>query len=101
MKPDFCLAKMFNLKSSYIVDMTQVSNQPARPVPSEQSDTHPRPVGRPPAKHSSPDYSQMTVYVRRDVRKAVKIRLFEEELEMSALVEKLLSYWLASHDSNK
>jgi hypothetical protein len=39
----------------------------------------------------------MTVYVRKDVRRAIKIRLFEEGLEMSALVEKLLSNWLAAH----
>ena len=36
----------------------------------------------------------MTVYVRRDIRTAVKIRLFQEELELSALVETLLVHWL-------
>jgi hypothetical protein len=54
----------------------------------EDPDKNPRGAGRPPAKHSSPDYFQMTVYVRKDVRRAIKIRLFEEGLEMSALVEK-------------
>ena len=53
-----------------------------------------RKVGRPPAKHSSPDYAQMTVYVHNSVRNAVKMRLFQEGRELSALVEKLLKHWL-------
>lgn len=59
-----------------------------------------RRAGRPVAKHSSPDYAQMTVYVRKDVRTAVKISLFEEGLELSALVEKLLINWLAVRPVN-
>jgi len=54
----------------------------------------PRRVGRPPAKHSSPDYTQMTVYVPKSVRNEVKMRLFQEGRELSALVEKLLKTWL-------
>jgi hypothetical protein len=38
----------------------------------------------------------MTVYVRKDVRRAVKIKLFEEGMELSALVERLLSRWLTA-----
>ena len=64
-------------------------------------DTDERRTGRPAAKHSSPDYTQMTVYVRKDVRRAVKIRLFEEGLELSALVERLLSNWLVAHQANR
>jgi hypothetical protein len=60
-----------------------------------------RRAGRPAAKHSSPDYAQMTVYVRKDVRRAVKIRLFEEGLELSALVEKLLSNWLMTTQADR
>jgi hypothetical protein len=36
----------------------------------------------------------MTVYIQRNVRNAVKVRLFEEGREMSALVENLLVRWL-------
>ena len=54
--------------------------------------------GRPPAKHSSPDYVQMTVYVQKDVRNEVKIRLFQEGRELSALVEMLLKTWLETND---
>jgi hypothetical protein len=53
-----------------------------------------RRAGRPPAKHSSPDYTQITVYVPKNVRNAVKVRLFQEGLELSALVERLLATWL-------
>ena len=53
-------------------------------------------VGRPPAKHSSPEYVQMTVYVPKTVRNSMKMRLFEEGLEMSALVERLLRKWLTT-----
>jgi len=51
-------------------------------------------VGRPPAKHSDPDYKQMSLYVHKDVRNKVKARLFEQEGEFSALVESLLREWL-------
>lgn len=50
--------------------------------------------GRPRAKHSSPDYIQMSVYVHKDVRSKVKVRLFEAGGEFSALVESLLREWL-------
>ena len=43
----------------------------------------------------------MTVYVRKDVRRAVKLRLFEKELETSALVEELLSNWLVADDRGR
>ncbi len=46
------------------------------------------------AKHSSPDYTQMSIYVHRAVRGAVKIELLKEEGEFSALVEALLRDWL-------
>jgi len=50
--------------------------------------------GGPPAKHSSPDYRQMSVYIHRDVRSKVKVRLFETGGEFSALVESLLREWI-------
>lgn len=50
--------------------------------------------GRPRAKHSDPDYKQMSVYVHQDVRNKVKVRLFKQGGEFSALVESLLRGWL-------
>ncbi len=54
-------------------------------------------VGRPRAKHSDPDYQQMSVYIHKDVRGKVKARLFEQGGEFSALVESLLRDWLKKH----
>lgn len=51
-------------------------------------------VGRPRAKHSDPDYKQMSIYIHKDVRNKVKARLFEQDGEFSALVESLLRDWL-------
>ena len=51
-------------------------------------------VGRPRAKHSNPDYTQMSIYIPKDVRSKVKVRLFETGGEFSALVESLLREWL-------
>ena len=56
--------------------------------------TKQRRAGRPPAKHSSPDYVQMTIYIPKAVRNEVKTRLFQEGRELSALVERLLKAWL-------
>ena len=51
-------------------------------------------VGRPRAKHSSPDYTQVSLYLHKDVRNKVKVRLFEQGAEFSGLVESLLKRWL-------
>lgn len=51
--------------------------------------------GRKPAKHSNPEYVQVTAYVRRDLRNKVKARLAEQEMEFSVLIEGMLSKWLA------
>lgn len=51
-------------------------------------------IGRPRAKHSSPDYQQMSVYIHKEIRSKVKMRLFETGGEFSGLVESLLLGWL-------
>ena len=81
--------------------MKIVNSQLGPPLPLQDLNKNQRRAGRPPAKHSSPDYAQVTVYVRKDVRREVKIRLFEEGLEMSALVEKLLRNWLTTHQGER
>jgi hypothetical protein len=54
----------------------------------------PKKMGRPRGKHTDPNYKQMSVYVRKDVRLKVKTRLLESGGEFSALVESLLEDWL-------
>lgn len=56
-------------------------------------------IGRPPAKHSHEDFAQMTIYLHRPVRSAVKVELLKLEAEgasgeFSGLVESLLRSWL-------
>jgi len=51
--------------------------------------------GRPPGKHSDPNYTLVGAYVRRSVCDAVKKRLTAGKTEFSQLVEQLLSEWLA------
>jgi post-segregation antitoxin (ccd killing protein) len=51
--------------------------------------------GRRPAKHSNPQYVQMSVYVPRELRNKVKARLAAQEMEVSGLVEAMLTDWLA------
>jgi hypothetical protein len=67
-----------------------MAKRPAKAVSKPTKKT----VGRPRAKHSDPDYKQMSVYVHKDVRAKVKGRLLEQEGEFSGLVESLLREWL-------
>lgn len=55
----------------------------------------PSKAGRKPAKHSNPDYVQVTAYVPRELRNRVKARLAEQEKEFSGLIEGMLGEWLA------
>lgn len=56
--------------------------------------------GRPTGKRSSPEYVPLTVYVRRETHRGVKIALLREDDggEMSQLVEELLSGWLVERE---
>ena len=54
----------------------------------------PRKVGRPPGKKSNPDYTQVTVYLRKQTHLAAKKRLLDEGREFSKLVEDLVARWI-------
>ena len=54
----------------------------------------PRKVGRPPGKKSNPDYTQVTVYLRKQTHLAAKKRLLDEGREFSKLVENLVAQWV-------
>lgn len=77
-----------------------MAKRPATARSGEKKTTATKPkktVGRPRAKHSDPDYKQMSVYIHKDVRGKVKARLFEQDEEFSTLVETLLRDWLKKH----
>lgn len=70
----------------------------AYPEASAQGDPKRKP-GRPRAKHSDKvNYAQMSLYIRREIRNRTKVRLFEQGLEFSALVENLLEVWLEDQE---
>jgi hypothetical protein len=67
---------------------------PGKPPKRGPTPEPPKKVGRPRAKHSDPNYVQMSIYISRDVRAKVKMRLLETDGEFSGLVESLLRDWL-------
>ena len=72
-----------------------MAKRPAKSASAKKTATQlKKKVGRPRAKHSDPDYQQMSVYIHKDVRGKVKARLFEQDGEFSGLVESLLREWL-------
>lgn len=50
--------------------------------------------GRPQARRSDPDYTQVTAYIPKTLHKQAKIRLLQEDKQFSELVEELLAEWL-------
>ncbi len=46
------------------------------------------------AKSVDPEYTKFTTYIRKDTHKTVKVRLTQQERELSDLVEQLLQDWL-------
>jgi hypothetical protein len=52
-------------------------------------------VGRPPGKRSNPDWEQVTVFIRKDTKRAVVRRLMDDEsrLDLSEVIEQLLAKW--------
>lgn len=59
----------------------------AKPAKRSAALATPKKVGRPRAKHSDPNYAQMSICISRDVRSKVKMRLLEADGEFSGLVE--------------
>ena len=50
--------------------------------------------GRPKGKKSDPSYTTLTTYIQLETYKALKIRCFQEDREMSEVVQELLDAWL-------
>jgi hypothetical protein len=46
-------------------------------------------------KRSNPDYTQIAGYIPKELQQRVKAKLFAEDGELSALLEKLLQQWLS------
>lgn len=53
-----------------------------------------RKAGRPRGKKSNPDYTQVTVYLRKRTHIAAKKNLLDDGREFSELVEDLVAQWI-------
>ena len=60
-----------------------------------------RKVGRPRGKKSNPDYTQVTVYLRKRTHLAAKKNLLDDGREFSELVEDLVAQWVLNFDNSK
>lgn len=72
-----------------------------RETPPPESQAHPatvaeepRRLGRPPGKKTSPDYVQVTVYLRRSVHQSARKLLIDERRQFSDLVDELVENWV-------
>jgi hypothetical protein len=82
----------------------QKAPQPKPPVPAPvpvievEATKETKRRGRPPAKHSDPDFVQATAYIRKETHRGVKIELLRSDppIEFSELVEQLLASWLST-----
>jgi hypothetical protein len=54
-----------------------------------------RSVGRPPGKRSNPDWEQITLFIRKDTKRAALRRLVDDDSnrDLSEVIEQLLAKW--------
>jgi hypothetical protein len=71
--------------------------EPARAETPAPHRAHRR-VGRPPGKRSDPDWEQLTLFIRKDTKRAAMRRLMEDQRgkDLSEIIEQLLSRWSKS-----
>jgi uncharacterized membrane protein YqiK len=91
----FAVLKEVNTKSSNKEKKTkETSNKPIKQAKNTNNTLKKR--GRPRAKRSDPNYSQVTAYIETEAHKKVKIKLLQQDKqqEFSELVNQLLKDWL-------
>ena len=54
---------------------------------------------KPKGRRQDENYLQTTVYLPKDLHKAVKVAMAEDNVELSGIVERLLAEWLKSRKS--
>lgn len=57
--------------------------------------------GRQTGKRSNPDYTQVGAYIPKELDKAVKRKLIDEDIDFSELVANLLSKWLIDNQLSR
>jgi len=53
--------------------------------------------GRPKGRKSNPDYTTMTLYIKRDLRKHFHARTLLLDTDMSTVAEELIQEWLENN----
>ena len=83
---------MTNKKSRFAGIADIRSKLPTEPEPEPE-----RPAGktgRPPGKKSDPSYTQVTVYLRKDLHRTAQKLLFDDRRQFSDLVDELVGRWV-------
>ena len=93
-------------KGSKFADILNAANQPeepaAEPLPAPAAIEEPPPAPkqgrRKSGKRSDPDYTPVTIYLKKDTYTQVQMRMLEQgrRREVSDLVQDLLAQWLES-----
>ncbi|NEQ47817.1 MAG: CopG family transcriptional regulator [Leptolyngbya sp. SIOISBB] len=81
--------------------MGSVGKKQATDLPEVQEPVSPpKPLGSSSkAKGKDPNYQRTTFYIPKDIHRAFKMAALEDNLEMSDIVEDLISQWLGERHS--
>jgi hypothetical protein len=86
-------------KSKFDGVFKAVGKEIAQPEPTLADQASGVKRGRPAAKRSDPNFTQVSALIRKETYHAVKLKLFQQgkDREFSELVETLLNQWLKSN----
>ena len=87
-----------NTRFSSVLNRAAIVPEPPPEFMSEPEDILPTTkskMGRPPGKKSNPEYTQVTVYLRKEVHQAARKLLIDEQRQFSDLVGDLVSQWIS------
>lgn len=90
---------MTNMKGRFAGIADIRSKLPIEPDPESQPGRPAVKTGRPPGKSSDPSYTQVTVYIRKDLHRTAQKLLFDDRRQFSDLVDELVARWVDSNRS--
>jgi hypothetical protein len=97
-----------NTRFSGLLNRTTAPADPIPEVKAEPEPAAPPPppavvapkMGRPAGKKTNPEYTQVTVYLRKEVHRQAKKLLIDDGREFSELVDELVSRWASDTQSS-
>ena len=72
----------------------EVKTEPIPPTPPPVVTVPAPKMGRPAGKKTNPEYTQVTVYLRKEVHRQAKKILIDDGREFSELVDQLVDRWI-------